>query len=37
VRALPVVFRKGALAYSSRCSMDERNKPMQDDTVLRIY
>jgi CubicO group peptidase (beta-lactamase class C family) len=37
--ALPVVFRKGALAYFEPLgSMDvERNKPMRDDTVFRIY
>jgi len=37
--ALPVVFRKGSLAYFEPLGrMDvERNKPMQDDTLFRIY
>ena len=37
--ALPVVFRKGSLAYFEPLgSMDvERGKPMRDDTIFRIY
>ena len=37
--ALPVVYRKGALAYFEPLGrMDvERNKPMRDDTIFRIY
>ena len=37
--ALPVVFRKGSLAYFEPLGrMDvERDKPMRDDTLFRIY
>ncbi|MDA1075787.1 MAG: serine hydrolase, partial [Proteobacteria bacterium] len=37
--ALPMVFRKGKLAYCEALgSMDlERGKPMRDDTIFRIY
>ena len=37
--ALPVVFRKGSLAYFEPLGrMDvERDKPMRDDTIFRIY
>jgi CubicO group peptidase (beta-lactamase class C family) len=37
--ALPVVYRKGALAYFEPLGrMDvERDKPMRDDTIFRIY
>ncbi len=37
--ALPVVFRKGSLAYCEPLGrMDiERDKPMRDDTIFRIY